>query len=61
MAHLSVELWRRRRRQAVHRKVGSQSSKAYVAAAQRASAGEAHGAGGSIEAPHGLWPSDTVA
>ena len=42
-------------------KGGVAKLKAYLAAMQRASAGEAHGAGRSIEALQGLQRRDTVA
>ena len=42
-------------------KGGVAKLKAYVAAVQRANAGEAYGAGRSIEAPHGLPRRDMVA
>ena len=56
MAHLRHTSWRTRQELWRAPKGGAAKLKAYVATSQRASAGEAHGAGGSIETPHGLWP-----
>ena len=42
-------------------KGGAAKLKAYVARPRRASAGEAHGAGGSTEAPQGPRECDMVA
>ena len=61
MAHLRHVVWRTRRGVWRAPKGGVAKLKAYLAAAQRASAGEAHGAGRSTEALQGLLNRDMVA